>query len=82
MNLDTLRDEMDFVQQASVMDLFMRLANRIGNAAAENLIKFYAEERFLHPSNNTWLEECRTLLAKVFIDQTRPRSLRILIVKT
>lgn len=82
MNLDSLRDEMDFVQQASVMDLFMRLANRIGNAAAENLIKFYAEERFLHPSNNTWLEECRTLLAKVFIDQTRPRYLRILIVKT
>lgn len=81
MNLDNLRDQMDFVQQASVMDLFMRLANRISNDAAENLIRFYAEERFLHPSNNSWLEECRTLLAKVFRDQTRPRYLRILIIK-
>ncbi|OCK79587.1 tuberin [Lepidopterella palustris CBS 459.81] len=79
--LDNLREDMDFVQEASVMDLFMRLANRISNSAAESLVKYCAEERVLHPSNENWLESCRALLAKIYRDQKRPCSLRILIVK-
>jgi hypothetical protein len=80
--LDSLREETDFVQYASVMELFMRLAHRISDSAAESLVKYYAEERLLHPSNETWLEACRNLLAKTFKNQNRPRTLRLLIVQT
>ncbi|KAF2491678.1 hypothetical protein BU16DRAFT_125532 [Lophium mytilinum] len=80
--LDSLCEQTDFVQKASIMELFMRLAHRISNPAAEGLVRYYAEERLLHPSNETWLEACRTLLAKAFKDQKRPRPLRLLIVQT
>jgi hypothetical protein len=79
--LDGITDEVDSVQKAAIMELFMRFANRLSDATADNMIKFYVEERYLHPSNPEWLEACRTLVAGIFKDETRPRWLRILCVQ-
>ncbi|KAF2180237.1 hypothetical protein K469DRAFT_291054 [Zopfia rhizophila CBS 207.26] len=80
-SLDSMSCNMDFVQKAAVMELFMRLVKRLSDSTAENMINFYAEERYLHPSNGEWLEACRSLVAGILKDETRPRSLRILSIK-
>jgi hypothetical protein len=79
--LDGITNDVDSVQKAAIMELFMRFANRLSDETADNMIRFYAEERYLHPSNPEWLEACRTLIAGIFKDETRPRSLRILCVQ-
>ncbi|KAF2263656.1 tuberin [Lojkania enalia] len=79
--LDHMTPDMDFVQKTATMELFMQLANRLTDSTAENMIKYYAEERYLHPSNGEWLEACRSLVIGVLKDKTRPRSLRIMCIK-
>ncbi|KAF2119187.1 hypothetical protein BDV96DRAFT_487388 [Lophiotrema nucula] len=79
--LDNMSTNMDFVQKAATMELFMRLANRVSDSTAENMVNFFVEERYLHPSNGEWLEACRSLVAGILKDSTRPRSLRIYSIK-
>lgn len=80
--LDNISSDLDYVQKGAVMELLMRLAHRLSDSTAENVIKYYAEERYLHPSNGDWLEACRSLVSGIFKDTTRPRSLRIMSVNT
>ncbi|KAF2878531.1 hypothetical protein BDV95DRAFT_479316 [Massariosphaeria phaeospora] len=80
-NLDSMSSNMEFVQKAAIMELFMRLAHRLSDSTAENMIQFYAAERYLHPSNEHWLEACRSLVAGILKDYSRPRSLRVLSIR-
>lgn len=80
--LDAMSRNMDPVQRATVMELFMTLPGRLSDSTAEDVINFYVEERYFHPSNEEWLEACRSLVAGFLKDTTRPRSLRILSIKT
>lgn len=80
--LATISRDMEPIQKASVMELFMHLSNRLSDSIAEDVIRFYVEEHYLHPSNEDWLESCRSLVAGILKDKSRPRSLRILSVKT
>ena len=80
--LDAMSRDMESIQKATVMELFMRLPNRLSDSTAEDVIKFYVEERYFHPSNDHWLEACRSLVAGILKDRSRPRSLRILTIKT
>lgn len=79
--LDALRGDLDFVQKDAVMDLFMRLAHRLSDFTSENVIKYYVDERHLHPSNGKWLEACRAMVSGTIKDSSRPRSLRIQAIK-
>jgi hypothetical protein len=81
LKLDGITNNVDSVQKAAIMELFMRSANRLSDSTADNMIRFYAEERYLHPSNPEWLEACCSLVAGIFKDEARPRSLRILCVR-
>ncbi|KAF2640454.1 hypothetical protein P280DRAFT_319425 [Massarina eburnea CBS 473.64] len=74
--LDSISRDLDFVQKDAVMELFMRLVHRLSDSTAENLINYYADERYFHPSNADWLEACRALASGVLNDSARPRSLR------
>jgi hypothetical protein len=76
--LDSISQDLDSVQKDAVMELFMRLAHRLSDSTVENLIAYYTQERYLHPSNGDWLEACRRLVSGILKDVTRPRSLRIL----
>jgi hypothetical protein len=80
LKLDNISKDLDFVQKDAVMELFMRLAHRLSDSTAENVITYFTQERYLHPSNGEWLEACRRLVTGVLKDVTRPRSLRILSV--
>ncbi|KAF2791349.1 tuberin [Melanomma pulvis-pyrius CBS 109.77] len=80
--LDEISDNLDIVQKAAIVELFLRFAYRLSDSTAENMIRFYAEERYLQPSNPDWLETCRTMVASIVKDETRPRLLRILCVQT
>jgi hypothetical protein len=75
--LHAMLDEMDFVQKAAVMELFMCMATKLNDSAAECMVQFFVEERYLHPSQVDWLDNWRDLLSGIFKDGTRPRSLRI-----
>jgi hypothetical protein len=79
--LDGISGELDFVQKDAVMELFMRLAHRLSDSTTENVIKYYVDERYLHPSNGKWLEACRSMVSGIIKDSSRPRSLRIMAVK-
>ncbi|KAF1979107.1 hypothetical protein BU23DRAFT_497051 [Bimuria novae-zelandiae CBS 107.79] len=79
--LDTLSGDLDFVQKEAVMDLFMRLAHRLSDSTTENVIKYYVDERYLHPSNGKWLEACRGVVSGIIKDTSRPRSLRIMAIQ-
>lgn len=80
--LDLLSDHLDFVQREAVMELVLRLSHRVSDSCAERAIRYFAAERYLHPSNGDWLEYCRRVIAGIFKDTTRPRSLRSLIVRS
>jgi hypothetical protein len=79
--LDLLSDALDFVQREALMELFLRLSHRVSDSTAEKSIRYFATERYLHPSNSNWLDFCRRLIAGIFNDTTRPRSLRSLVVQ-
>ncbi|KAF2688444.1 hypothetical protein K458DRAFT_292670 [Lentithecium fluviatile CBS 122367] len=79
--LDNVSKDLDFVQKDAVMELFMRLAHRLSDSTAENLINYYTQERYLHASNEGWLEACRNLVSGILKDTSRPRSLRILSIQ-
>jgi hypothetical protein len=80
--LDLLSDALDFVQREALMELFLRLSHRVSDSTAEKAIRYFATERYLHPSNSDWLDFCRRLIAGIFHDTTRPRSLRIMVVQS
>ena len=81
LKLNEISNDVDVVQRAAIMELFMRYAMLLSDVTAENMIRFYAAERYFHPSNEEWLEACRALVAGVFKDETRPRWLRILCIE-
>ncbi|KAI8943678.1 hypothetical protein NX059_001663 [Plenodomus lindquistii] len=80
--LDAISSTLDFLQHEAVMELFLSLSNRVSDAIAERVICYFAEERTLNPSNDDWLSLCRSLVAGVLKDATRPRSIRISAIKT
>jgi hypothetical protein len=75
--MDSISKDLDFVQKDAVMELFMRLAHRLSDSTAENLITYYADERYLHPSSSEWLEACRSMVSGILKDGARPQSLRL-----
>ncbi len=80
--LDRASDQVDFVSQEAIMDLFLCLGNRVSDTTAEKVVRFFAEQRHLVPSNGDWLESCRRLAAGLLADVSRPRSLRVLVIQT
>jgi hypothetical protein len=80
--LDGASDTLDFVQQEAVMGLFLRLCHRLSDAATEKLIRYFANEQYLNPSNEDWLTVCRTIVDCILRDVSRPRSLRIVVVQS
>lgn len=80
--LDGFSDILDYVQREAVMELFLRLANRVSDCIAEKVVNYFAKERYLNPSHTDWLDICRNLVAGLLKDATRPRPLRILAIRT
>ncbi|KAL5386716.1 hypothetical protein DPSP01_004079 [Paraphaeosphaeria sporulosa] len=80
--LDGISSELDFVQKDAVMELCMRLAHCLSDTTTENVIKYYVDERYLHPSNGKWLEASRSMVSGIIKDSSRPRSLRIMAIKS
>jgi hypothetical protein len=76
--LDAVTRDLEPMHKAPIMELFMRLPSRLTDSTAEDVIKYHVDERYFHPSNEGWLEACRSLVAGILKDPTRPRSLRIL----
>ncbi|KAF2744488.1 hypothetical protein M011DRAFT_470341 [Sporormia fimetaria CBS 119925] len=79
--LHALSGEMEHFQKAALMELLMQLPQRLDDATVEDVIKFYDEQRYFHPSNEDWLEACRCLVGGILNDTSRPRALRIWIVQ-
>lgn len=73
---------MDHVQKEGVMQLFLHCANRLSDPISEKMIQYFAEERFLNPSNSDWLDVSRNVAAKTLHDTTRPNAVRLLAIKT
>ena len=80
--LDQISTAMDHVQKEAVMGLFLRCANRLSDAIAEKMIQYFAEERFLNPSNSEWLDVSRNIAAVTLHDTSRPNSVRLMAIKT
>ncbi|KAF2274252.1 uncharacterized protein EI97DRAFT_132093 [Westerdykella ornata] len=81
-NLLGLSRKMESIQRAEIMQLLMQLSRRLDDSMAEDVVRFYIEERLFYPSNESWLEACRTLVSGILTDRSRPRSLRILCIHT
>ncbi|KAL5399824.1 hypothetical protein PMIN02_000353 [Paraphaeosphaeria minitans] len=81
-SLDGISSELDFVQKDAVMELFMRLTHCLSDSTTENVIRYYVDERYLHPSNGKWLEASRSMVSGIIKDSSRPRSLRIMAIKS
>ncbi|KAF1844915.1 uncharacterized protein K460DRAFT_336685 [Cucurbitaria berberidis CBS 394.84] len=79
--LDGTSDALDFVSQEAVMELFLHLAPRVSDSSAEKTVHYFARERYLNPSHGDWMKLCRSLVAGILQDVTRPRSLRILVIQ-
>lgn len=79
--LDYISAAMDYVQKEGVMDLFLRCAHRLSDPIAEKMIHYFAEERFMNPSNNDWLDISRKVAAGTLLDTTRPDSIRLTAIK-
>lgn len=73
---------MDHIQKEGVMELFLHCADRLSDPIAEKMIQYFAEERFLSPSNSDWLEVSRDLASKTLHDATRPNAMRLLAIKS
>lgn len=82
MKLDSASDVLDVVQRDTVMDLFLRFCHRLGDAATEKLIRHFANERYLNPSYDDWLEVCHKIVDRVLKDTTRLRAVRIVAIQS
>lgn len=80
--LDSISNAMDLIQKEGVMELFLHCANRLSDSIAEKMIQYFAEERFLNPSNSDWLEVSRNVASKTLHDATRPNPVRLLAIKS
>jgi hypothetical protein len=80
--LDYISNAMDHIQKEGVMELFLHCADRLSDPIAEKMIQYFAEERFLSPSNSDWLEVSRDLASKTLHDATRPNAMRLLAIKS
>lgn len=80
--LHALSRDLEPIQKTSIMELFMEFPHRLNDTIAEDVISFYIEERYFHPSNEDWFEACQGLVAGILKDGSRPRSLRVLSIKT
>ncbi|TKA78994.1 hypothetical protein B0A49_01545 [Cryomyces minteri] len=78
--LDALSHTTDAFHRRSLMDLFIRLTSHLTDSAAESVVKFFAEERLLYPSNENWITECERITSGVLKDPRRPRALRVLVI--
>ncbi|KAF2826546.1 hypothetical protein CC86DRAFT_446228 [Ophiobolus disseminans] len=78
--LDSASDTLDSVQREAIMQLFLQLSHRLGDLAAEKLVRYFASERYLNPGHGDWLKICHTIVDRIFKDLSRPRSLRILAI--
>ncbi|KAH8726029.1 tuberin [Phaeosphaeriaceae sp. PMI808] len=74
--LGNASDALDFVQRQTVMGLSLRCAHRLGDAAIEDLIRYFANEGYLNPASSDWLNSCKTIVEHIIQDGSRPRSLR------
>jgi hypothetical protein len=74
-------DALDSVQRETIMKLFLRFSHRLDDAAAEELMRYCANERYLNPANPDWLATCRTIVDKILNDTSRPRSVRIVAIQ-
>lgn len=72
---------MDYVQREAIMNLFLHCADRLSDSMTEQMIQYFAEERFLHPSNSDWLDVSRRVAASTLHDTTRPNTVRLLAIK-
>jgi hypothetical protein len=79
--LDHISTAMDYVQRQGVMELFLKGTHRLSDPIAEKMIRYFAEEQFLNPSNADWLEVSRNIASGVLHDTTRPNAVRLLAVK-
>ena len=79
--LDHISTAMDHVRKEGVMELFLHCAKRLSDAIAEKMIRYFAEERFLNPSNSDWLQVSRDVAAGTLHDTTRPNTVRLLAIK-
>lgn len=80
--LDDHRDELDFVQKEGVMELLLHHSHLLADASSERMIQYFANERYMNPSNSDWLLVCRAIAAGILNDATRPRPLRILAIQS
>ena len=80
--LDQASDQVDFVSQEAIMGMFLHIINRVSDATAEKVIRYFAEQRYLVPSNANWLDSCRLIATGILVDISRPRSLRALVIQT
>jgi uncharacterized protein (UPF0147 family) len=79
--LDGANDTLDSVQRETIMKLFLRFSHRLGDAAVERLMRYFANERHLNPANADWLTTCRTVVDSILNDTSRPRSIRIVAIQ-
>ncbi|KAF2647508.1 hypothetical protein K491DRAFT_699590 [Lophiostoma macrostomum CBS 122681] len=82
LGLDALSNDVEPVQRANIMELLMNYPRRLTDSTAENVINFYVAERYFEPSNEQWLEACQKLDEGILQDTSRPRSLRLLCIRT
>ncbi|KAK5165311.1 hypothetical protein LTR04_001409 [Oleoguttula sp. CCFEE 6159] len=78
--LDALSHTTYAFHRRSLMDLFIRLTSHLTDSAVEGLVKFFAEERLLYPSNENWIIECERIINGILRDPRRPRALRVLVI--
>lgn len=60
----------------------MHLSHRVSDATAERVIEYFVTGRYLNPSHAGWFDLCHRLVAGIFNDTTRPRSLRLLVLRS
>lgn len=80
--LSGIGDMLDLLQREAVMELFLGLSNRVSDSIAEKVISYFTEERYRNPSNDHWLRLCRNLVTGILKDATRPRPIRIMVIRT
>jgi hypothetical protein len=64
------------------MKLFLRFSHRLGDAATEKQMRYFANERYLNPANGDWLSICRTIVDNILKDTSRPPLLRSVAIQS
>ncbi|KZF21365.1 hypothetical protein L228DRAFT_171200 [Xylona heveae TC161] len=80
--LESLYENLDPFQRASVMWFFMELADRLPDSCAELLVNYYKQENLCYPSNERWLVDSRRLVEVYLKQGDRPSALRIELIQT